>query len=62
VRRYFDLYIELLLENGSTEAAFEVSERSRARTMLEALAESGPRSARESTRSFCEDCGTSRQS
>lgn len=41
VRRYFGLYIELLLENGSTETAFEVSERSRARTLLEALAESG---------------------
>jgi CHAT domain-containing protein len=40
VRSYFDLYIDLLQQNGSTAAAFETSERARARTLLDGLAES----------------------
>lgn len=40
VRRYFDLFIELLEQRGSTAMAFQVSERSHARTLLEGLAES----------------------
>ena len=40
VRSYFDLYIDLLQQKGSTRAAFEVSERGRARTLLDGLAES----------------------
>ena len=38
VRRYFDLQIELLQQNGQVAAAFAASERSRARTLLESLA------------------------
>jgi tetratricopeptide (TPR) repeat protein len=40
VRSYFDLHIELLQRSGQTAAAFGVSEQSRARTLLESLAES----------------------
>jgi CHAT domain-containing protein len=40
VRRYFDLYIDLLQENGQPAAAFEISERARARTLLDGLAAS----------------------
>src|SRR5262249_13833134 len=40
VRSYFDLYIDLLQQRGSIEAAFEMSERARARTLLDGLAES----------------------
>ncbi|MGH9458824.1 MAG: CHAT domain-containing protein [Thermoanaerobaculia bacterium] len=42
IRAYYDLYIELLLEEdpGTGAAAFEVSERARARSLLESLAES----------------------
>lgn len=40
VRSYYDLYIDLLQQSGDTAAAFEVSERSRARVLLEGLAES----------------------
>ena len=38
VRRYFDLQVELLQQNGQVAAAFTASERSRARTLLESLA------------------------
>ncbi len=41
VRRYYDLYIDLLQQRGQTSAAFAVSESARARTLLESLAESG---------------------
>ena len=44
VRRYYDLYIELLLQGGdeasASSAAFRVSERARSRALLEGLAES----------------------
>jgi CHAT domain-containing protein/tetratricopeptide (TPR) repeat protein len=40
VRSYFDLYVDLLGRRGSAAAAFEASERARARTLLEGLAES----------------------
>jgi CHAT domain-containing protein/tetratricopeptide (TPR) repeat protein len=40
VRSYYDLYIDLLQQRGEAAAAFEVSERARARTLLEGLAES----------------------
>jgi len=40
VRRYFDLHIDLLQQQGATGAAFEMSERARARTLLDGLAES----------------------
>ena len=40
VRRYFDLHIDLLQQKGDTGAAFEMSERARARTLLDGLAES----------------------
>jgi CHAT domain-containing protein len=40
VRGYFDLEIDLLQQNGESAAAFEVSERARARTLLDGLAES----------------------
>ena len=40
VSSYFDLYIDLLQQKGLTSAAFEVSERARARTLLDGLAES----------------------
>ena len=40
VRRYFDLSIELLHERGDAAAAFQMSERGRARTLLDGLAES----------------------
>src|SRR5262249_50403969 len=40
VRGYFDLYIELLQQKGATAAAFEMSERGRARSLLDGLAES----------------------
>ena len=47
VRRYYDLYIELLLQAGDEEsassAAFRVSERARSRALLEGLAESAAR-------------------
>jgi CHAT domain-containing protein/tetratricopeptide (TPR) repeat protein len=47
VRRYYDLYIELLLarDGDATNASesFRVSERARARALLEGLAESGAR-------------------
>ena len=33
VRRYFELYIDLLEQRGSTATAFEVSERSHARAL-----------------------------
>jgi CHAT domain-containing protein/Tfp pilus assembly protein PilF len=41
VRAYYDLAIELLLKQGKTTAAFAMNERSRARALLESLAESG---------------------
>src|SRR5207244_10058199 len=40
VRRYFDLFIELTQQKGATAEAFEASERSHARTLLEGIAES----------------------
>jgi CHAT domain-containing protein/Tfp pilus assembly protein PilF len=40
VRSYYDLYIDLLHQRGDAAAAFEVSERARARALLEGLAES----------------------
>jgi len=40
VRSYFDLYVDLLGRRGSSAAAFEMSERAHARTLLEGLAES----------------------
>jgi CHAT domain-containing protein/tetratricopeptide (TPR) repeat protein len=40
VEHYFDLQIDLLARQGQTRAAFDVSERGRARTLLEGLAES----------------------
>ncbi|MBZ5556043.1 MAG: CHAT domain-containing protein [Acidobacteriia bacterium] len=40
VRGYFDLYIDLLRRKGSAAASFEMSERARARTLLDGLAES----------------------
>jgi CHAT domain-containing protein len=40
VRSYFDLYIDLLQRQGNAAAAFAISERARARTLLEGLAES----------------------
>src|SRR5207237_3750495 len=40
VRRYFDLHIDLLQQQGMAAAAFEMSERARARTLLDGLAES----------------------
>jgi CHAT domain-containing protein/Tfp pilus assembly protein PilF len=40
VRKYFDLNVDLLQAQGSPAAAFEMSERARARTLLEGLAES----------------------
>jgi CHAT domain-containing protein/Tfp pilus assembly protein PilF len=40
VRSYFDLHVDLLARRGSASAAFEMSERGRARTLLEGLAES----------------------
>jgi len=43
VRKYFALQIDLLQQQGSSAAAFEVSERGRARTLLEGLAESATR-------------------
>ena len=50
VRRYFDLQIDLLQQKGDLAAAFETAERSRARTLLDGLAESASRSARASIR------------
>ena len=43
VRAYFDLYIDLLQRQGNAAAAFAMSERARARTLLEGLAESASR-------------------
>jgi CHAT domain-containing protein/Tfp pilus assembly protein PilF len=40
VHGYYDLYVDLLQRQGRTADAFEVSERSRARTLLEGLAQS----------------------
>lgn len=40
VRRFFDLQIDLLARRGDVAAAFEVSERAHARSLLEGLAES----------------------
>jgi CHAT domain-containing protein len=40
VRSYYDLYVDLLQQRGDVAAAFEVSERARARALLEGLAES----------------------
>ncbi|HEY1912250.1 MAG TPA: CHAT domain-containing protein [Vicinamibacterales bacterium] len=40
VRAYFDLQIDLLQQRGESAAAFETSERARARTLLDGLAES----------------------
>ncbi len=40
VRGYFDLQIDLLQQQGESAAAFETSERARARTLLDGLAES----------------------
>jgi CHAT domain-containing protein/tetratricopeptide (TPR) repeat protein len=40
VRSYYDFYVDLLQQRGDAVAAFEVSERARARTLLEGLAES----------------------
>jgi CHAT domain-containing protein len=40
VDEYFDLYVDLLQQQGQAAAAFEMSERSRARTLLEGLAQS----------------------
>jgi CHAT domain-containing protein/tetratricopeptide (TPR) repeat protein len=40
VRRYFDLHIDLLQQQGASAAAFEMSERARARSLLDGLAES----------------------
>lgn len=40
VRSYYDLYVDLLQQRGDAAAAFEVSERARARGLLEGLAES----------------------
>ena len=40
VRRYFDLHIDLLQQQGQSAAAFEMSERARARSLLDGLAES----------------------
>ena len=40
VRRYFDLHIDLLQQQGESAAAFEMSERARARSLLDGLAES----------------------
>jgi len=40
VRRYFDLAIDVLNQKGEVAAAFEMSERARARTLLEGLAAS----------------------
>ncbi len=46
VRSYFDLYVDLLQRQGSVGAAFEVSERARARTLLDGLAESASKISR----------------
>jgi CHAT domain-containing protein len=43
VRSYYDLHVDLLQRRGRTTAAFEMSERSRARTLLEGLSESAAR-------------------
>ena len=40
VRSYYDLYVDLLQQRGDAAAAFEISERARARALLEGLAES----------------------
>ncbi|MBY0495518.1 MAG: CHAT domain-containing protein [Cyanobacteria bacterium] len=40
VRSYYDLYVDLLQKRGDAAGAFEVSERARARALLEGLAES----------------------
>jgi CHAT domain-containing protein/tetratricopeptide (TPR) repeat protein len=40
VRSYFDLHVDLLQRQGASAAAFEMNERGRARTLLDALAES----------------------
>jgi CHAT domain-containing protein/Tfp pilus assembly protein PilF len=40
VRSYYDLYVDLLQRRGDAAGAFEVSERARARALLEGLAES----------------------
>jgi len=40
VRGYFDLYIDLLQQKGDAAAAFAMSERARARSLLDGLAES----------------------
>jgi CHAT domain-containing protein len=40
VHRYFDLHIDLLQQQGASAAAFEMSERARARSLLDGLAES----------------------
>jgi CHAT domain-containing protein/tetratricopeptide (TPR) repeat protein len=40
VRQYFDLHIDLLQQQGQSAAAFEMSERARARSLLDGLAES----------------------
>ena len=40
VRAYYDLYVDLLQQQGRSAEAFAVSERSRARTLLEGLSES----------------------
>ena len=39
VRSYYDFYVDLLQKRGDHAAAFEVSERARARALLEGLAE-----------------------
>lgn len=40
VRSYYDLYVDLQLQRGQPAEAFEISERARARALLEGLAES----------------------
>jgi CHAT domain-containing protein len=42
-RSYFDLQVDLLQQHGSTAAAFEASERARARSLLDGLAGSAAR-------------------
>jgi CHAT domain-containing protein/Tfp pilus assembly protein PilF len=46
VRSYYDMYVDLLQQRGDAAAAFEVSERARARALLEGLAESAAKIAK----------------
>jgi CHAT domain-containing protein len=46
MRSYYDLYVDLLQQRGEAAAAFEVSERARARALLEGLAESAVKIAK----------------